>query len=63
MLLIYDFVLGEDLGAGGRREDVKHEIDVFSDPDSWIQDNAQKRKKLSGVYILSCRWCILVREL
>ncbi|KAK8400341.1 hypothetical protein O3P69_003203 [Scylla paramamosain] len=34
----------DDTGAGSSR-DVKHEIDVFADPDGWIQDNAQKRKE------------------
>ncbi|MPC20143.1 hypothetical protein E2C01_013074 [Portunus trituberculatus] len=47
--LMYDFVL-DNMGAGSSR-DVKHEIDVFGDPDGWIQDNAQKRKKMSD-YLL-----------
>lgn len=55
--LMYNFVL-DNIGAGSSR-DVKHEIDVFGDPDGWIQDNAQKRKKMSGVYFLRYKCCFV----
>lgn len=58
--VMYDFVL-DDTGAGSSR-DGKCEIDVFGDPDGWIQDNAQKRKRMSGVYFLCCKCCFLSEE-
>lgn len=51
-----DFDEGYDVGAGSSHANVKQElhvkqeVDVFSNPDSWMQENAQKRKRSSGEF-------------
>ena len=51
----------DDSGVS-RSRDVKREVDVFGNPDGWIQENAQKRKRLSGVYILYYKCVLWMKE-
>lgn len=55
LAFIFFCILGYDVGTGSSHSNVKQElhgkeeVDVFSNPDNWMQENAQKRKRSSGV--------------